>query len=62
MALAHLRMVINELLNKDWDKVSKESPLITLDSKYAVCMDNNGKYTKHTRHIYRRINLLRNGA
>ena len=26
-----------------------------------MCMDNNGKDNKHTRHIYRRVHLLRNG-
>ena len=30
-----------------------------MDRKSA--MDNNGKNTKHTRHILRRINLVRNG-
>ena len=24
-------------------------------------MDNNGKDTKHTRHIYRRVHIVRNG-
>ena len=35
--------------------------MIVLDSKYAMCMANNGKDTKHTRHIARRIHLVRNG-
>ena len=26
-----------------------------------MCMDNNGKDTKHTKHIARRINFVRNG-
>ena len=38
MALAHFRMLINELLNKDPGKVPEEAPLIVLDSKYAMCM------------------------
>ena len=61
MALAHFRMLINELLNKDTEIVPEEYPLIILDSKYSVCMDKNGEYTKHTRHIARIINLVRNG-
>ena len=61
MFLAHLRMLIHELLNKDPDIVPEEYPLIILDSKSAVCMDNNGKDTKNTRHIARRVNFVRNG-
>ena len=51
MALAHLRMLIHELLNKDPDIVPEESPMIVLDSRYDMCMDKNGNNTKHTRHI-----------
>ena len=51
MALAHFRMLINELLNKYPDIVPEESPLIVLNSKSSMCMANNGKDTKHTRHI-----------
>ena len=36
MALAHFRMLIHELLNKDPDIVPEEAPLIVLDSKYAI--------------------------
>ena len=61
MALEYFRIFINELLNKNPDIVPEEAPLIILYSKYTVCMDNNGKYTKHTRHISRRINFVRNG-
>ena len=32
-----------------------------LDSKYDVCMDNNGKDNKHTRHIARIMHLVSNG-
>ena len=32
-----------------------------MDSKSAVCMAKNGKDTKHTRHITRIIDLVRNG-
>ena len=46
-------MLIHELLNKDQDIVPEEDPLIVLDS--------NGKDTKHTRHIARRMNFVRNG-
>ena len=41
--------------------VPDKYPLIILDSKSAVCMANNGKYTKHTRHIDRIVNFVRNG-
>ena len=42
MDLAHFRMFIHELLNKDTDIVPEEAPLIVLDSKYAMCMDKIG--------------------
>ena len=61
MDLAHFRMLIHELLNEDPDMVPKESSLIVLDSKSAMCMANNGKDTKHTRHIARRMHFVRNG-
>ena len=38
-----------------------EAPLILLDSKSAMCMANNVKDTKHTRHISRIMHFLRNG-
>ena len=41
-------MLNNELINKYIDVVSGQSPLIILESKPDVCMDNNGKDTKHT--------------
>ena len=40
--------------------VPKEAPLIFLDSKSSMCMANNGKDTKHTRHIARRMYFVRN--
>ena len=52
---------MNELINKDPDIVPEEAPLIVLDSKSSMCMANNGEYTKHTRHIARRMNFVRNG-
>ena len=54
-------MLIHELVNKDPDIVPEETPLIVLDIKCAMCMNNNVKYTKHTRHIARRMHSLRNG-
>ena len=41
--------------------VQKEVPLIVLDRKSDMCMAKNGKDTKHTRHISRRMHLVRNG-
>ena len=61
MALAHFRMLIHEFLNKYPDISPEESPLIVLDSKYDVCMAKNGKDTKHTIHIARRMHFVRNG-
>ena len=61
MALAHFRMLIHELLNKDPDMVPEEGPVIVLDSKSTMCMAKNGKDTKHTRHISRRMHYVRNG-
>ena len=31
-----------------------------MDSKSTMCMSKNGKDTKHTRHISRRMHLVRN--
>ena len=61
MALAHFRMIIHELLSKDPDIVPDKSPLIILDSKSAICMAKNGKDTKHTRYISRRMHFVRDG-
>ena len=54
--LAHFRMLINELWNKDPEIVSYEPPLIVLYSKSSVNMDNNGKDSKHTKQNARRKN------
>ena len=62
MALANFIILIHGSLNKDPDIVPEESLLIILDSKSDVCMYNNVKDTKHTRHIARRIHFLRNGG
>ena len=61
MALAHFRMFIHELLNKDPDIVPEKAPLIILDSQSAMCMANNGKNNKHTRHIAWRMHSVSNG-
>ena len=61
MALAHFRMLVHELLNEDLEMFPKEAPLIVLDRKSAMCMAKNGRYTKHTRHIARRMHFVRNG-
>ena len=61
MSLAYFSMLIREWLNKYPDIVTEETPLIVLDSKSTMCMAENGKYTKHTRHIARRIHFVSNG-
>ena len=35
--------------------------MIVFNSKYSMCMANNGKYTKHTRHISIIVHFLRDG-
>ena len=60
MSLAYFSMLIHELLNKYPDIVPVEAPLVVLDRKSAICMANNDKYTKHTRHIASRIKFVRN--
>ena len=61
MALAHFIMLVHELLNEDPYMVPKEDPLIVLDSKSDMCMAKNGRDTKHTRHIARRMHFVSNG-
>ena len=61
MDFTNFRMLVQELLNDDPDMVPKEAPLIVLDSKSAMCMAKNGKDTKHTRQITRRMHFVRNG-
>ena len=53
-------MLIHELFNKYPYIVTEEAPLVILDSKSSVCMDKNGKDTKHTRNISRIVNSVRN--
>ena len=57
MALAHFKMLVHEFLNEDPDMVPKEAPFIVLNSKYNMCMAKNGKDTKHTIHISRRMHF-----
>ena len=61
MTLAHFRMLIHELLNKDPYIVPEEAPMIFLDGTYAVCMDHNDKDANHTRYIAKKIHFVRNG-
>ena len=61
MGLAHFRMLIHGLFSKYLYIVPEEAPLIILDRKSAICMDKNGKDAKHTRHISRRVHLVKNG-
>ena len=49
------------MINEVTDMVPKEAPLIVLDSKTDICMAKNGKDTKHTRHVARRMHIVRNG-
>ena len=60
MDLAYFRMLIHELLNTDPDIVPEEDPITIMDIKSSVCIDNIGKYTKHTRHFSRRVHFVRN--
>ena len=60
MDLAHFRMLIHELLNINSYIFPEEAPIIILDSNSAMCMDNNGKYTKHKSQILRRVHFVRN--
>ena len=60
MFLAHFKMLIHELLNKNPDIVPEEATLNVLYRNYAMCMARNGKDTKHTRQIARRIHFLMN--
>ena len=41
--------------------VPEKDPMIVLDSKSSMCMDDNGKDTKHTTHITRRMHFVKNG-
>ena len=54
-------MLIYEFLNKYPDIVTEAVPLIILDRNSDVCIVNNEKYTKHTRHITRIVHFVRDG-
>ena len=49
MALSHFRIVKKEILSNNTYVFTKQAPLIILDSNSDVCMENNGKDTKHNR-------------
>ena len=59
VALEHFRVLIHGLLNKDQDIVTDENTLTILDSKSDVCMAQNGKDTKQTRHIFKRSTICK---
>ena len=61
MALEYFRILIHELLNKDPYIFPEVAPIIVLDSNSSFCMAKNGKDTKNTSHIARRVYFLRNG-
>ena len=61
MALPHFRITNNEFLNKDEYVVQEKAPIIILYSKSDIYMANNGKDTKHTRHISRSMHFVMNG-
>ena len=48
-------------MNEDPDMVPKEAPVIVSDRKSAMFMAKNGRDTKHTGHISRRMHFVRNG-
>ena len=47
------------LQNKDTYVVPQKQPLIIVDCKSDMYISNNGKDTKHTRHIGRRLTFVR---
>ena len=51
MALLNLRVLNNQLFNKNPGVVPEQAPLIILDRKLSIFMANNGKYNKHTIHV-----------
>ena len=53
-------MLNSELLNKDPYVVPKQAYIITLNRKSCICIANNGKDAKYTRHISRIMNFVRN--
>ena len=61
MDLSHFIIIINSLTNKETYVAQEQSPEIILDSRQSLCMAKNGKSTKHSRNVSRRICLVRNG-
>ena len=61
MYLSHFSMLICEFLNENPDIFPYEAPLIIVDSKSDICMDNIVKDANHTRHIDRRVSFVSNG-
>ena len=61
MVLENTRMINNEFMNKIPYVVPEQALIIILDVKLAIGMDNNGIDIKQTRHIYRRLHLVRHG-
>ena len=49
------------MLKKDPDIVPEEDHLIIIYIKSDMFMAKNGNYTKHIRHISRRVYSVRNG-
>ena len=60
MDIAYFRMINNELFNKDIDVITEQAPLIILYIKSYICIDNNVKDTKHTRHIFKIMHFVKN--
>ena len=54
-------MLIHGFFNKDPYIVPEEAPIVILYSKSAMCIAKDGNDTNHTRHISRRLHLMRNG-
>ena len=61
MSPEYFRMTNNKLLNNVPYLVPEQAPLLILDIKSDICMDNNGEETKHTSHFSRRTEFVRNG-
>ena len=61
MALAHFRILINELFKKDPNTFPEVAPLIILNRKSDGCMSNDGKGKNYTRQISRRVHFVRYG-
>ena len=53
-------MTNDEFLKKDTDVVPEHAPLIILDSKSAVYIENDVKDAKHTMHLSIRMHFVRN--